>query len=109
MATITDIQTFPLETQQPNLNSSKVQSEPLQTLSSSGRSLNDLPRPGAQNVVTTPETWNHPRVNIWRLAAVFFAFINFGMNDACYGALIPYVRIVDTKYVKHSQLMAVTD
>ena len=65
---------------------------PLHTLSTEGFTLNDLPGPGAHNVVEVQQTWRHPRINTWRVAAVFFAFINFGMNDASYGALIPYVR-----------------
>lgn len=65
----------------------------LHTLSTGGLTLNDLPGPGAHNVVGIQQTWKHPRINTWRLAAVFYAFINFGMNDACYGALIPYVSL----------------
>lgn len=65
---------------------------PLHILSTEGVTLNDLPGLGAQNTVEAQQTWKHPRINTWRLAAVFYAFINFGMNDACYGALIPYVR-----------------
>ncbi|KAL8695171.1 MAG: hypothetical protein Q9218_000339 [Villophora microphyllina] len=37
------------------------------------------------------ERWNRPRINKYRLAAVFFAFLNFGMNDGSYGALVPYI------------------
>lgn len=47
---------------------------------------------GTGHVVRTKERWNSPRINIYRLAAIFFAFIVFGMNDASYGALVPYVR-----------------
>ena len=50
----------------------------------------EVPRPGIQ-VVETKQRWNDPRVNTYRLAAIFFAFITFGMNDGSYGALIPYV------------------
>lgn len=50
-----------------------------------------LPGPNADGVVETLHKWNNPRINIWRLAAISFAFLNFGMNDASYGALIPYV------------------
>ncbi|KAL8710351.1 MAG: hypothetical protein Q9220_005121 [cf. Caloplaca sp. 1 TL-2023] len=35
--------------------------------------------------------WDRPRINTYRLAAIFFAFLNFGMNDGSYGALVPYV------------------
>lgn len=38
------------------------------------------------------ERWNRPRINSYRLAAIFFAFLVFGMNDGSYGALVPYVR-----------------
>lgn len=64
---------------------------PLHNLATEGFTLNDLPSREAHNVVEVQQTWKHPRINTWRLAAVFFAFINFGMNDACYGALIPFV------------------
>ena len=47
--------------------------------------------PGVSEVVITRDKWNDPRVNTWRLAAIFFAFFNFGLNDASYGALLPYV------------------
>jgi hypothetical protein len=50
-----------------------------------------LPQPST--TVGVVERWNHPRVNIWRTSATFFAFIIMGANDAAYGALIPYVRI----------------
>ncbi len=70
------------------LPSSKDQPIPLQTpiCGSSG-----LPGPVASHVVETKQRWNSPRINTYRLAAVFFAFTIFGMNDGSYGALIPYV------------------
>lgn len=37
------------------------------------------------------ERWDYPRINTYRLAAIFFSFLNFGMNDGSYGALVPYV------------------
>ncbi|KAF2166036.1 hypothetical protein M409DRAFT_23763 [Zasmidium cellare ATCC 36951] len=39
-----------------------------------------------------PETWNFPRRNIYKLAAAFWAFVIMGMNDATYGAIIPYLQ-----------------
>lgn len=57
----------------------------------SARETSDLPGPNARNVSEVKETWKYPRINTWRVAAIFFAFLNFGMNDACYGALMPYV------------------
>ena len=49
------------------------------------------PGPVASHVVETKQRWNSPRINTYRLASIFFAFIAFGMNDGSYGALIPYV------------------
>lgn len=88
MATTTEIQNLPAQPEQASL---KNRSVPLQDLTPSGITLNDLPGPGAHNVATVQKTWRYPRINTWRLAAVFFAYVNFGMNDACYGALILYV------------------
>ena len=31
------------------------------------------------------ESWRRPRKNTWRLVAVCWAFLNFGLNDASYG------------------------
>ena len=45
-----------------------------------------------ENAVEALAQWNKPRENIYRLASIFFAFINFGMNDASYGPLLPYVQ-----------------
>ena len=38
------------------------------------------------------ETWNHPRINMYRVLCTFWSFIIMGMNDAAYGALIPYLE-----------------
>lgn len=63
----------------------------------------ELPGPVASHIVETKQRWNSPRINTYRLAATFFAFIGFGMNDGSYGALIPYVSNepssrLDSKY-----------
>ena len=71
----------------------KAHAIPLKDVSISGHSLRDLPGPGANNVTGIQETWKYPRINTWRMASIFFAFINFGMGDAAYGALIPFVNI----------------
>ena len=55
------------------------------------RGSSELPGPVASHVVETKQRWNSPRINTYRLASIFFAFIAFGMNDGSYGALIPYV------------------
>ena len=51
----------------------------------------ELPGPVASHVVETKQRCNSPRINTYRLASIFFAFVAFGMNDGSYGALIPYV------------------
>lgn len=71
------------------LPSSKDQPTPLQMPS---RGSFELPGPVASHVVETKQRWNSPRINTYRLAAIFFAFIDFGLNDGSYGALIPYVE-----------------
>ena len=38
------------------------------------------------------EAWNYPRKNVYRVSATFYSFIIMGMNDAAYGALIPYLE-----------------
>lgn len=40
-------------------------------------------------VATSQQSWNDPRINIWRIAAAFLALMVMGANDACYGPLIP--------------------
>jgi len=84
--------TLPVEPRPVAFNHGQSAPIALHDLSAAGLTLHDLPGPGAHEIVEVQETWKHPRINTWRLAAVFFAFINFGMNDASYGALIPYVR-----------------
>ena len=51
----------------------------------------EISRPVTSHVVETKQRWNRPRINTYRLAATYFAFIVFGMNDGSYGALVPYV------------------
>jgi len=38
------------------------------------------------------EKWNSPSINTYRYLAANFGFIIMGMNDAAYGALIPYLE-----------------
>lgn len=45
------------------------------------------------------QRWNYPRTNIYRIFATFWSFIVMGMNDATYGAIIPYLeRYYDLSY-----------
>ncbi|KAF7540231.1 hypothetical protein G7Z17_g12249 [Cylindrodendrum hubeiense] len=39
------------------------------------------------------ERWNSPQINTYRFLAANFAMLIMGMNDACLGALIPYIEI----------------
>ena len=46
---------------------------------------------------TTPEEsldkWNSPRINLYRTLATCWGMLVMGMNDATYGAIIPYLEI----------------
>jgi len=60
--------------------------------------------PIKSGIIETPETepeelekWNSPSINMYRYFATIYSFIIMGMNDAAYGALIPYVQ---TNYLK---------
>ncbi|EEP80376.1 conserved hypothetical protein [Uncinocarpus reesii 1704] len=60
-------------------------------------SLNDSALPAEElppplTATSIPHSWNFPRINIWRLFAANFSFIILGLNDAAYGALIPYLE-----------------
>ncbi|KAG9697203.1 MFS general substrate transporter, partial [Aureobasidium melanogenum] len=39
------------------------------------------------------ERWNAPKSNLYRTLAAFIGFAIMGMNDATYGAIIPYLEI----------------
>lgn len=41
-------------------------------------------------VVKVAEKWNSPRINTWRLGAVFWSMMIMGANDAAYGVSIPH-------------------
>lgn len=73
-----------------------------------GRNTPDSPRPRSNNddavvqdvlsalpVPTTAseplERWNHPPINRPRVFAAFWSLMVMGMNDAAYGAIIPYM------------------
>ncbi|KAL5340929.1 hypothetical protein BJX70DRAFT_83127 [Aspergillus crustosus] len=43
---------------------------------------------------TEAERWNHPRSNIIKTLATFWAFLVMGANDSAYGPIIPYVRLL---------------
>ncbi|KAK4952875.1 hypothetical protein LTR66_013716, partial [Elasticomyces elasticus] len=42
-----------------------------------------LPSPTTASVPL--QKWNHPRRNVYRIFATFWAFVVMGMNDAAYG------------------------
>lgn len=63
---------------------------------SQGRTLEQLgyEEPGANNENNNPvfaakESWNNPRGNIFKMAAVLLALFDLGLHDAAYGPLIP--------------------
>ncbi|KAH8594918.1 MFS transporter-like protein [Bisporella sp. PMI_857] len=45
-----------------------------------------------ENSVEALQEWNNPPNNKWRVAATFYSFFVFGMNDGAYGALVPYLE-----------------
>ena len=93
MATATTVIEMPVTrpTQQIALNDSNG---PMPTADRSGPTQITLDPFGQVDgqAVEAWERWNRPRINSYRLGAIFFAFLVFGMNDGSYGALVPYVR-----------------
>ncbi len=90
----TVIEMQPTSPQQAALRSPKDQDIPLHEASANEPSSTSRPASvfsGTGHAVSRKERWNNPKINTWRLAAIFYAFIVFGMNDASYGALVPYV------------------
>ncbi|KAL9104718.1 MAG: hypothetical protein Q9163_000396 [Psora crenata] len=83
----------PIQPQPALLQPSKDQS-PLQVQANENEDhrLSAAQAQDPENAVEALTRWNHPRINTWRLATIFFAFVNFGMNDACYGPLLPYIQ-----------------
>lgn len=49
------------------------------------------PLPAPTTVSQPLERWNHPRSNTPRVFAAFWSLLVLGMNDAAYGAIIPYM------------------
>lgn len=52
-----------------------------------------LPSPITANTTPQLQRWNYPRINLWRVLATFWSFVILGLNDAAYGALIPYLEV----------------
>lgn len=48
--------------------------------------------PSPTTAIERLQNWNRPRVNLFRSFAAFWAFTVMGMNDAAYGALVPYLE-----------------
>jgi len=64
--------------------------------------------PGSVNDHDEQESWNEPRINAYRFASVIFTLFNLGLNDACIGALIPYIQpYYDINYTVVSTLFVV--
>lgn len=93
MASTTAVIEMPVEhwiRENTNLDTSSNRAIPLQDRPNRTEPDAEEFRPGGA-VVEALERWDRPRINRYRLAAIFFAFLNFGMNDGSYGALVPYV------------------
>lgn len=50
----------------------------------------ELPSP--TTAVNPQQRWNSPRVNIYKVASIFWSFFVMGLSDAAYGPLIPYLE-----------------
>ncbi|KAL8698957.1 MAG: hypothetical protein Q9201_006286 [Fulgogasparrea decipioides] len=79
-------------TNHPTSTSSNDVSIPLEDRSTSNQTPLGTYSQGTGLTVAALERWDRPRINRYRLAAIFFAFLNFGMNDGSYGALVPYIE-----------------
>lgn len=47
--------------------------------------------PSPEGSIAKLQSWNQPRGNIGRFTAAFYSMFVFGLSDASYGALLPYV------------------
>lgn len=91
----------PMELQPARLKDERPVSATRASSGSGGRTLNDdansqdrnetLPSPSIASMDQV-EKWNYPRINLYRFPAVNWAFAVAGMNDATYGAIIPYLE-----------------
>ncbi|KAI4119363.1 MAG: hypothetical protein LQ345_000742 [Seirophora villosa] len=93
MASTTTVIDMPMErasSQHPNTSSNDP--IPLRDITNPNQVHLESYGQGTGTVVDAFERWDSPRINTYRLAAIFFAFLNFGMNDGSYGALVPYIE-----------------
>ncbi|KAK5075560.1 hypothetical protein LTR64_001767 [Lithohypha guttulata] len=85
------------ESKSPQNTHAKTQHE-LQTpinnddLESTSTSTTSTTSPPPSSDPTALQHWNKPRGNIARFAASFYAMFVFGLSDAAYGALLPYLE-----------------
>ncbi|KAK5165454.1 uncharacterized protein LTR77_008983 [Saxophila tyrrhenica] len=101
-AILEPIELQPVHTKQdrPSFSSKRPASIPGRSLASADRKIDDDNASDRNETLPSPttaptehvESWNNPRINIYRLAATFWAFVIMGMNDATYGAIIPYLE-----------------
>ena len=84
----------PIEPQAAHLSSKKSSTDqlPLQDSLAEGQRLSETQAQDPENAVEALARWNKPKKNIYRLATIFLAFIFFGMNNASYGPVLPYVH-----------------
>ena len=68
-----------------------VVQDALGTTSKSAHGVDEHNGPFAE-VVTAPQAWNSPKINIWRVAAAFIGFLLQGANEASYGPLVPSIE-----------------
>nr|POF02399.1 bypass of stop codon protein 6 [Quercus suber] len=91
-----ELTTVPPKQDALSLSSNRTRSTPALSLRSAQEDITadrneTLPSP---TVATSDklQSWNSPRINLYRLPATFWAFTVMGMNDGTYGAIIPYLE-----------------
>ena len=93
-AVLEPIELHPIHPKQraPSTSSKRPESITAHSLRSLPEDRNEtLPSP-TTSPADVVEAWNRPRRNIYRLGATFWSFVIMGMNDASYGAIIPYLE-----------------
>ncbi|PGH14102.1 hypothetical protein AJ79_03219 [Helicocarpus griseus UAMH5409] len=66
--------------------------QPGHVTSTSAQNEYDDTSPSVSTNSRPPQRWNYPKRNLFRFIATNFSFIVLGINDAAYGALIPYLE-----------------
>ncbi|KAH6656200.1 major facilitator superfamily domain-containing protein [Truncatella angustata] len=86
------VQANAIEEQQTTQNSKVLDTTTVAHQSHDAEKADEQEPPPAQSTKPSLERWNHPRINMFRFLVTNYSFIIMGMNDACVGALLPYIE-----------------